>query len=61
VPSLSLTGTSQQLLAEASAYYQAAQTALGNKDLATYQSDMDLVGKLLNQLQTQLGTPAPTP
>ena len=61
VPSLSLTGTPQQLLSEASAYYQAAQTALGNKDLATYQADMNVVGKLLAQLQTQLGTPAPTP
>ena len=59
LPSLSLTGTAQQLLAEASAYYDAAQVALGNKDLATYQADMDIVGKLLAQLQTQLGTPAP--
>jgi uncharacterized membrane protein (UPF0182 family) len=59
LPSFSLTGTDQQLLAEASAYYQAAQVALGNKDLATYQTDMNVVGQLLNKLQTQIGTPAP--
>jgi hypothetical protein len=59
LPSFSLTGTDQQLLAQASAYYQAAQVALGNKDLATYQADMNVVGQLLNKLQTQIGTPAP--
>lgn len=59
LPSFSMTGTDQQLLAQASAYYQAAQVALGNKDLATYQADMNIVGQLLNKLQTQIGTPAP--
>ena len=59
LPSFTLTGTNQQLLAEASAYYQAAQVALGNKDLATYQADMNVVGQLLSKLQTQIGTPAP--
>ena len=59
LPSFTLAGTNQQLLAEASAYYQAAQVALGNKDLATYQADMNVVGQLLSKLQTQIGTPAP--
>ena len=60
LPSVSLNGDAQQLLAEASTYYQAAQTALGNKDLATYQTDMNTVGQLLAQLQNVVGTPAPS-
>jgi uncharacterized protein len=60
-PSISLSGTAQQLVAEASQHYQAAQVALANKDLATYQKEMDIVGQLLAQLQSELGTPAPSP
>jgi len=59
IPSVSLTGTPQQLIAEANSHYQAAQTALHNGDLATYQKEMNIVGQLLTQLQTLLGTPAP--
>jgi hypothetical protein len=60
-PSISLGGNAQQLIAEASQHYQAAQVALGNKDLATYQREMDIVGRLLAQLQSVVGTPAPSP
>jgi uncharacterized membrane protein (UPF0182 family) len=60
-PSISLGGNAQQLIAEASQHYQAAQAALANKDLATYQKEMDIVGQLLAQLQTVVGTPAPSP
>jgi uncharacterized membrane protein (UPF0182 family) len=61
LPSISLSGNAQQLIAEASQHYQAAQIALGNKDLATYQKEMDIVGRLLAQLQSVVGTPAPSP
>ncbi len=60
LPSFTLSGTTQQLIAEANAYYQAAQVALGQRDLATYQTDMNIVGQLLTQIQTQIGTPAPS-
>jgi hypothetical protein len=60
-PSISLGGNAQQLITEASQHYQAAQAALANKDLATYQKEMDIVGQLLAQLQTVVGTPAPSP
>ena len=55
-----LSGTAQQLIAQADQHYQAAQTALRAGDLGTYQKEMDVVGQLLTQLQTVLGTPAPT-
>ncbi len=60
LPSVSLSGSAQQLIAQASQHYQAAQTALRNGDLPTYSHEMDTVGQLLTQLQTVLGTPAPT-
>jgi uncharacterized membrane protein (UPF0182 family) len=60
LPSVSLSGSAQQLIAEASAHYQAAQQALHNGDLATYQKEMNTVGDLLAQLQKVLGTPAPS-
>ncbi len=60
LPSVSLTGTAQQLIAQANAHYQAAQTALHNGDLATYQQEMNTVGQLLSQLEKVLGTPAPS-
>ena len=50
----------QVLIAEASQHYQAAQTALANKDLATYQKEMNIVGQLLAQLGQVAGTPAPS-
>jgi uncharacterized membrane protein (UPF0182 family) len=59
-PSVAFTGNAQELIAEANYYYQQAQQALANKDLATYQKDMDIVGQILTQLQNQLGTPAPS-
>ena len=59
-PLPSFGGSAQALIAEANLHYQLAQTALTNKDLATYQKEMNIVGQLLTQLQTQLGTPAPS-
>jgi uncharacterized membrane protein (UPF0182 family) len=60
LPSVSLEGTAQQLADQASAHYRAAQQALHNGDLATYQAEMDKVGQLLTQLGKVLGTPAPS-
>ncbi len=60
LPSIVLSGTAQQLIAQADQHYQAAQTALRAGDLGTYQKEMDIVGKLLTQLQTVIGTPAPS-
>jgi uncharacterized protein len=61
LPSISLSGGAPDLIAQANAHYQAAQTALHNGDLATYQKEMNIVGQLLAQLQTVVGTPAPSP
>ena len=60
LPSIVLSGTAQQLIAQADQHYQAAQAALRAGDLGTYQKEMDIVGTLLTQLQTVIGTPAPT-
>jgi flagellin-specific chaperone FliS len=57
---VSLNGTAQQLADQAAAHYKAAQQALRNGDLATYQAEIDKVGQLLNQLGKVLGTPAPS-
>jgi uncharacterized membrane protein (UPF0182 family) len=59
-PSFTLNGTAQQLIAAANQHYEAAQKALRNGDLATYQKEMDIVGQILAQLQNVLGTPAPS-
>ena len=59
LPSVTLSGTAQQLIAQADQHYQAAQAALRAGDLGTYQKEMDIVGQLLTQLQTVIGTPAP--
>ena len=53
-------GSTQQLIAEANQHYALAQQALRNGDLATYQSEMNIVGQILSQLQTVVGTPAPS-
>jgi hypothetical protein len=60
LPSVSLSGSAQDLIAQANAHYAAAQTALRNGDLATYQKEMNIVGQLLTQLQTVVGTPVPS-
>jgi len=60
LPSIVLSGTAQQLIAQADQHYQAAQAALRAGDLGTYQKEMDIVGTLLTQLQTVIGTPAPS-
>jgi hypothetical protein len=60
LPSIVLSGTAQQLIVQAGQHYDAAQTALRAGDLGTYQKEMDTVGQLLTQLQTVLGTPAPS-
>ncbi len=63
----------QDLLAEAAAHFEAAQTALRNGDLATYQTEVDAAQEAVNQaneLAAQLagvppspstGTPTPSP
>jgi uncharacterized membrane protein (UPF0182 family) len=60
LPSIVLSGTAQQLIAQTDQHYQAAQAALRAGDLGTYQKEMDIVGTLLTQLQTVIGTPAPS-
>jgi uncharacterized membrane protein (UPF0182 family) len=60
LPSLNLSGTAQQLIAEANAHYEAAQAALRAGDLGKYQEEMNTVGQILAKLQSTLGTPAPT-
>jgi uncharacterized membrane protein (UPF0182 family) len=60
LPSVSLSGSAQELIAQANAHYDAAQQALHNGDLATYQKEINIVGQLLTQLQTVVGTPAPS-
>jgi hypothetical protein len=57
---VSLSGTAQQLADEAIAHYKLAQQAYDNHDLGTYQSEMNIVGQLVNQLGKVLGTPAPS-
>ena len=59
-PTIPINGTVQDLIAAANQHYEAAQQALRNGDLATYQKEMNTVGQLLIQLQTMLGTPAPS-
>jgi uncharacterized membrane protein (UPF0182 family) len=60
LPSVSLSGTAQQLADEAIVHYKLAQQAYDNHDLGTYQSEMEKVGQLVNQLGKVLGTPAPS-
>jgi uncharacterized protein len=60
MPSVFLSGTAQELIAQANDHYAAAQLALRNGDLATYQQEMNIVGQLINQLEALLGTPAPS-
>jgi uncharacterized membrane protein (UPF0182 family) len=60
LPSVSLNGTTQQLIAEAEAYFEAAQAAARNGDWATYGTDMQIVQEILAKLQAQVGTPAPS-
>jgi uncharacterized membrane protein (UPF0182 family) len=59
LPSVTLSGTAQQLITQANAHFQAAQVAAGQGDMETYGKEMDIVKQLLTQLQTVLGTPAP--
>jgi uncharacterized protein len=65
VPPSTSTGASAQVTAlvqQALTTYNNAQAALKNGDLATYATDMNQVGQLLQQIQAaQSGTPAPSP
>src|SRR5215469_13443951 len=65
VPPTTTPGTSTQVTAlvqQALTAYNNAQTALKSGDLATYATDMNQVGQLLQQIQAaQSGTPAPSP
>jgi uncharacterized membrane protein (UPF0182 family) len=58
--SIPVNATAQQLVALANQHYEAAQEALRNGDLGTYQQEMNTVGQILQQLGTLLGTPAPS-
>jgi uncharacterized membrane protein (UPF0182 family) len=60
-PASSFSTDAQVLIAQANQHYEAAQAALRNGDLATYQTEMDEVGRLLTQLEKVVGTPAPSP
>ena len=60
LPSVSLTGNAQELIAEANAHFQAAQAAAGRGDWTTYGKEMQIVSELLAQLQQLEGTPAPS-
>ncbi len=55
----------QDLLAEAAAHFEAAQTALRNGDLATYQTEVDAAQEAVNQANelyaAQLGGVSPSP
>jgi uncharacterized membrane protein (UPF0182 family) len=59
LPTAPANATAQQLIALAEQHYEAAQEALRNGDLGTYQKEMEIVGQILQQLQGVLGTPAP--
>jgi uncharacterized membrane protein (UPF0182 family) len=59
-PTFPINGTAQDLIAAANQHFDAAQQALRNGDLATYQKEMNTVGQIVAQLQTVLGTPAPS-
>jgi uncharacterized membrane protein (UPF0182 family) len=59
MPTAPSNATAQQLIALANQHYEAAQEALRNGDLGTYQKEMNTVGEILQQLQSLLGTPAP--
>ena len=59
-PSITLGGNAQELVAEASAHFAAAQAAAQKGDWATYGSEMKLVQQLLTELQNAVGTPAPS-
>ena len=59
-PTIPINGSVQDLIAAANQHYDAAQQALRNGDLATYQKEMNTVGQILVQIQTLLGTPAPS-
>lgn len=52
--------TAAALIQEANRHYAQAQAALRQSDLATYQSEMNEVGRILQQLQSQL-TPSASP
>jgi hypothetical protein len=60
LPSVSLSGTAQQLVSEANDHFVAAQTAARNGDWATYGKEMAIVQEILGQLEKVVGTPAPS-
>jgi hypothetical protein len=60
LPSFSTSGTTQELVAEANAHFEAAQAAAQKLDWATYGSEMKIVQQLLTELENSVGTPAPS-
>jgi uncharacterized protein len=60
-PTTAPSGTVAQLIAQANQDYTNAQTALKNGDFTTYASDIQALGKVLQQLAAlQSGTPSPS-
>ena len=60
LPSVSLSGSPQELAAEANAHLKAAQAAAGRGDWETFGKEMAIVDQILAQLQKVIGTPAPS-
>jgi hypothetical protein len=58
--SISTSGSVQELTAEASAHFNAAQAAAQRGDWATYGSEMKLVEQLLTEIQNAVGTVPPS-
>jgi uncharacterized protein len=60
-PPASTTGAIADLVSQANQHYNAAQNALKQGDLATYQKEIDQVGQLLQQISAlQRGSPSPS-
>ena len=60
LPSVSLSGSSQELAAEINAHLKAAREAAGRGDWETFGKEMAIVDQLVAQLQKVIGTPAPS-
>jgi uncharacterized membrane protein (UPF0182 family) len=59
-PRTSFSSDAKSLIAEANQHYQAALEAQRNGDWATYGKEIEIVGQLLKQLESVMGTPAPS-
>lgn len=59
-PQSSFSTDARTLIAQMNEHYKAAQKALANGDLGTYQKEVDIIGQLALQLESVMGTPAPS-